>query len=92
MAQSRTKRKSDATPSVDEVIVGLENVVRELERGELNLEESLARFEEGVRLSRQGHALLGALEQRVERLLDDGEGRVPFAEEGDDGASDDQDD
>jgi hypothetical protein len=37
-----------------------------------------ARFEDGVRLARQGGQLLDAVEQRVEMLLEGREGTVPF--------------
>lgn len=41
----------------------------ELERGDLPLERSLALFEEGVRLAREGGSRLDAAEARVEELL-----------------------
>lgn len=52
----------------------LEAVVDRLERGDLPLEESIATFEEGVRLSRLGQARLDAAERRVEALLSDERG------------------
>jgi exodeoxyribonuclease VII small subunit len=73
------------TPRIDAVLGSLERVVQELEGGELSLEQALGRFEEGVRLARQGGALLDAMEERVEILLADGS-TVPFAE--DDGRDD----
>jgi exodeoxyribonuclease VII small subunit len=53
----------------------LEKIVRELERGDLPLEESLKLFEEGVRLSRECQERLNQAERRIEVLLRDGEGR-----------------
>ena len=53
----------------------LEKVVRDLERGDLPLEESLKLFEEGVRLSRECQERLNQAERRIEILLRDGEGR-----------------
>jgi exodeoxyribonuclease VII small subunit len=44
-------------------------VVEQLEDGELGLEQSLALFEEGVRLSRGAQQRLDAAEKRVEELL-----------------------
>lgn len=76
MAQRRSKAPRDEAVTVDAVITKLEGVVEELERGEMPLEESLRRFEEGIALSRKGHELLAALEERVEKLLDDGHTRV----------------
>ncbi len=44
-------------------------VVDKLEGGEMTLEQSLACFEEGVRLSRRGAEMLDAAERRVDILL-----------------------
>jgi exodeoxyribonuclease VII small subunit len=56
-------------------LAALEKIVRELERGDLPLEESLKLFEEGVRLSRECQERLSQAERRIEVLLSDGEGR-----------------
>ncbi len=57
-----------------ETILGrLEEIVTDLEAGKHNLEDSLGLFEEGVRLSREGHAILDRAESRVETLLESGE-------------------
>ncbi len=50
----------------------LEEVVDRLEHGELPLEESLALFEEGVRLSRRLAGQLEQAEQRVAVLVEEG--------------------
>lgn len=50
----------------------LEVIVEELEGGQLTLEESLARYEEGVRLSKRLTQTLDQAEQRIERLNDEG--------------------
>ena len=42
-----------------------------VESGDMTLEDSLALFEEGVRLSRLGSVRLDEAERRVERLLND---------------------
>lgn len=57
--------------SFEEILTRLSTVVEQLEDGELPLERSLALFEEGVRLSRQGSARLDQAERRVEKLLGD---------------------
>ncbi len=57
---------------------GLEAVVAELESGELPLEEALRKFEEGVKLARQGEQILESVEERIEALLADAEGTEPF--------------
>lgn len=47
----------------------LSAIVARLESGDLSLEQSLALFEEGTRLSRTSQAQLDAAEKRVEELL-----------------------
>ena len=63
---------------IDQVLAGLERVVAELEAGDLPLEAALKRFEDGVRLARQGTTLLDAVEQRVEILLEGRDEPAPF--------------
>ena len=74
-------------PSFEEALVQLEGIVDRLEDGELELEQALLAFEDGVRLSRQCAAQLDAAEQRVEVLVRQGRELVarPFeaAEESD---------
>lgn len=50
----------------------LEAVVDRLEQGDLELEQSLAAFEEGVRLSRRCGVQLDAAEQRIQVLIKEG--------------------
>ncbi len=76
-------------PAIDQLLGDLERVVGELEAGELPLEQALARFEEGVRLARQGGLLLDAVEQRVEMLLEGSDAVAPFP--GGAGPNDDDD-
>jgi exodeoxyribonuclease VII small subunit len=69
-------KKSEARSATFETqLAALEKVVRELERGDLPLEESLKLFEDGVRLSRECQERLNQAERRIEVLLRDGEGR-----------------
>ncbi len=62
-------------------LASLERIVRELERGELPLEQSLELFEQGVRLSRECQERLNEAERRIETLLRGSDGStitVPF--------------
>ncbi len=62
----------------------LEKIVKELEQGDLPLEQSLKLFEEGIKLSRICNRRLEDAERRVEILLKDEAGNVvaqPFNEE-----------
>jgi exodeoxyribonuclease VII small subunit len=47
----------------------LTTIVERLENGDLGLEESLALFEEGIRLARHAQERLDAAEKRVEELI-----------------------
>lgn len=59
----------------------LTQVVDRLESGELGLEESLALFEEGVRLSRSAKERLDKAEKRVEELIESDENGDPVSRE-----------
>ena len=70
----------------DEALGKLQAIVEKLEDGKLSLEESLAAFEEGVRLAKVGQTVLDTAEQRVEVLTrgPTGDAEVrPFEPEGD---------
>ncbi len=61
----------------------LEEIVKELEAGDLPLEQSLKLFEEGIKLSRLCNKRLEDAERRVEVLLKDNAGNItarPFEE------------
>jgi len=81
MSQTPDQPASNDGASFDQVLAQLRGIVERLEGGNLSLEQSLAAFEEGVRLSRAGARILDAAEQRVEILLRDeggAERAVPF--------------
>ncbi len=62
----------------------LEQVVEALEAGGLTLDESLKRFEEGVKLARRCEKALTEAERRIEILVKNAKGEItaePFAEE-----------
>jgi exodeoxyribonuclease VII small subunit len=58
----------------EEALKKLEDIVREMESGDLTLEESLKSFEEGIRLSRFCAKKLDEAERRIEVLLKNEEG------------------
>ena len=52
----------------------LEDIVTELEKGELSLEESVSKFEEGIKLSKQCNQTLEEAEKKITILVNqDGE-------------------
>ena len=54
--------------SFEEQIARLEQIVSQLERGDVKLADSLALFEEGTKLSALCAGLLGEAEQKVVKL------------------------
>ncbi len=73
-----------AEKKFEDALARLEEIVRELESGDLPLEQSLKMFEEGIKLSRICHKRLEDAERRVEILLKDKAGTIvaqPFPEE-----------
>ena len=77
---------SAAELSFEQALARLEGLVGRLESGDLALEEALAAFEEGVRITRQCAARLEDAERRIEELVEKGGEwfRRPFDAEGDD--------
>jgi exodeoxyribonuclease VII small subunit len=75
-----------AAKKFDESLKKLEDIVAQLEEGDLALEESLKLFEEGIKLSRLCTKQLEEAERKVEILLKNEEGEIttkPFNEEKD---------
>ncbi len=71
----------------EEAVEELENVVEQLESGELSLEESLTAFENGVRLVKFCNQRLTEVERKIELLVKDKDGKLqlkPFADLGED--------
>ena len=69
MGKTKGRHTTGEDAPFEEVMERLQAVVEQLEAGDLPLEESLAMFEEGVRLSRAGATRLDEAERRVEELL-----------------------
>lgn len=70
-----------AEPSFEEALDSLEKIMEELEEGNLPLEETLKKFEEGIKLSRLCEKKLKKAQKKVAMLTRDEEGElkeVPF--------------
>lgn len=59
--------------SFEAALKRLEELVAELEGGRLSLEDSLSRFEEGMRLSKLCQQKLKGVELRIEKLVGEGD-------------------
>ncbi|KPJ97755.1 MAG: exodeoxyribonuclease VII small subunit [Desulfobacterales bacterium SG8_35] len=68
--------------SFEEALAKLEQITKELEEGNLSLEESLKYFDEGVKLAEHCNNKLNAAQKKVEILLKKNEGLKPAAFEG----------
>ena len=69
----------------EEAMAALEQVVADMEAGNVTLDESLALYEKGMKLVRLCTAALDAADRLVEavRLTSDGAETVPFDDKGD---------
>lgn len=60
--------------SFEEQIEQLENIVKELEKGELSLEDSVTKFEEGIKISKECNKMIEKAEKKITILVNqDGE-------------------
>ena len=56
--------------SFEESIVELEKIVNELENGDLSLDESMKKFEEGMKTSKYCAEILDKAEKKIVTILD----------------------
>lgn len=66
----------DQPPSLADDLRRLEEIVRQLERDDGDLDQSLALFEEGVQRLRAARERLGEAESRVKKVLEDAQGTL----------------
>jgi exodeoxyribonuclease VII small subunit len=64
---------TDANPTLEQRLDRLDEIVHALERDDLELEQAMKLFEEGVAHLRHAQELLSNAELRIERLLDSGQ-------------------
>ena len=69
-------KKDSRELKFEEAIADLEQVVEQLESGDLSLEDSLAAFEKGVGLVRYCNQKLSEVEKKVELLVKDKQGQL----------------
>ena len=63
-----------AKSSFEDNMETLEKIVTELEKGDLNLDESIAKFEDGIKISKECNKILEEAEKKITILLEkDGE-------------------
>lgn len=80
MVAKKNEKKFDFEKALKEIEV----IVEELERGELSLDESLARYEKGVKLSKECQKKIDVARDKIEKLIKKEDGSFvnePFDEE-----------
>ncbi len=60
--------------SFEEQIQELEKIINELENGNLNLDDSVVKFEEGMKISKECNKMLENAEKKITILLNDEDG------------------
>ncbi len=78
------KKESKKEPKFEEQLDRLKSIVKNLESGETDLEDSVAMFEEGIKLAKVCQDRLQSAEQKIVQLIaidEDGVHTKPFEEE-----------
>ena len=78
------ENKKEETQEIkfEEALARLEAIVAQLENGGLSLEESMAQFEEGMRLNKLCQVKLREAEQKIERLVRKDDGSLSWEQKG----------
>jgi exodeoxyribonuclease VII small subunit len=65
--------KEELAKSFEESVAELEKIVAAIESGQIGLEESLAKYEQGMELVKRCRGILDRAEKRIEQLTATGE-------------------
>ena len=57
--------------SFEEQMENLEKIVGELEKGDLNLDDSVTKFEEGIKISKECNKILEEAEKKITMLVNE---------------------
>ncbi len=61
--------KEKNTKSFEEELIKLENIVTALEKGDLSLDDSVKKFEEGINISKECNKMLETAEKKISILI-----------------------
>ena len=70
-------------PSFEESVAQLEKIVAAIESGQIGLEESLTKYDQGMELVKKCRGILDKAEKRIEQLHETPQGLVAERMEGD---------
>lgn len=76
MTVAKGKKNEQPEINFEEALGQLEMIVKRLEKGEMSLDESLAQFAEGVKLSQMCLSKLNSAEQEIDRIITEQNGRL----------------
>ena len=62
--------------SFEEMMADLEKIAKDLEEGNLSLDESVQKFEEGMLLSKKCSSILESAEKRITLLVEQEDGKI----------------
>ena len=62
--------------SFEDIMKSLESIANELESGKLNLDESVEKFEEGIKLSKKCNEILDKAEKKISMLVLENEDEI----------------
>jgi exodeoxyribonuclease VII small subunit len=71
---------ADKKPTLQDDLKRLEEIVRALEAEDLDLDKAITLFEEGVKRLRTAREQLGAVEQRVQKVLEQAGGDLTLTD------------
>lgn len=63
-------------PTFEEALKQLETIAEQIERGQIGLEESIAKYEQGMALVKQCREILAKAELRIQQVQERGDGTV----------------
>lgn len=75
------KNKAEKTGSFEHSLKKLEEIVQTLEGGEIPLDDTLAKFEEGMKLVQFCHSKLNEAEKKLKILVKDKNGNFSLKDE-----------
>ncbi|MBT3278483.1 MAG: exodeoxyribonuclease VII small subunit [Phycisphaerales bacterium] len=70
-----------ATPTFEEAMAQLEQIVAQIESGEISLEESIAKYEQGTKLVSACRSMLDTAEKKIQILTETQNGELAPAGE-----------
>ena len=67
-------------PTFEEALAQLETIAQQIEQGKIGLEESIARYEQGMSLIKQCRGILSRAEQKIQQLQERTDGTLEATE------------